>query len=252
MLLSFHACGKCRQCRADRPCFCHRHPEINHNAVRLSDRSSPARLGSGESVRSQYFGHSSFARMSVVPGDCVVPVSVDGNNDCLDPIYAPLGCGFQTGAGTILNVLRPSAADSVVIFGLGSVGLTALMAAVSPYCGARAVLAVDIQDTKLALASELGATVTINSRVCPDVAQQIKKETHGGADFAIDCTGIVGVMETAVECLAPKGTAACVGVPPADRTMKLDPLAFLLENKSLVGVVEGGALPKEVCSINLA
>ena len=134
----------------------------------MSDGSTPGKLD-GRSVRSQYFGHSSFAKARVVNEKCVVK--------CLYPedmqIYAPLGCGFQTGAGTVLNVLKPKEEDFTVIFDLGSVGLTALIAA--NYLKLSQIITVDIMREKLQLAKELGATHVINSKGSPDVVAEIKK-----------------------------------------------------------------------------
>lgn len=178
--------------------------------------------------------------MSVVNEKCVVRCEYPENM----AIYALIGCGFQTGAGTVLNVLKPEKDDSIVVFGLGSVGLSALMAA--KYMGVGQIIAVDIVDEKLQMAKELGATDSINSREIPDVVKGIKELTNGGATFTMDCTGRLGVIEDMVECLAPQGTAALVGVPPADAKIKLDPLWFLLNNKKLIGVIEGDSNPVEL------
>lgn len=240
VLLSFNTCGTCRQCESNHPSFCHTHPQINHSAVRRSDQSTPARLASGQSVRSQYFGHSSLFRMFVVKENCLVKID---QND-LKAIYAPLGCGFQTGAGTILNVLKPKPSETVAVFGLGNVGLTTLMAAA--YFGVSKIIAVDIQDPKLKSALELGATHTLNSGDRANIAENIKEMTSGSSDYALEFTGIPGVIETAVGCLGPTGTAATVGVPPSNSKIQIDPLAFLLDNKTLIGVIEGDSLPKEV------
>jgi Zn-dependent alcohol dehydrogenase len=159
-------------------------------------------------------------------------------------IYAPIGCGFQTGAGTVLNVLKPKMDDSIAVFGLGSVGLSALMAA--KYMGAGQIIAVDIVHEKLQMAKELGATHTVNSRETSDIVKGIKELTSGGATFTMDCTGRLGVIEDMIECLAPQGTAALVGVPPADAKINLDPLWFLLDNKKLIGVIEGDSNPVEL------
>jgi Zn-dependent alcohol dehydrogenase len=238
-LLSFNTCGHCKPCKTNHPAFCHNHPAVNHNAVRLSDRSTPARRPDGQSVRSQYFGQSSFAKMSVVNEKCVVPCS---HPEQLE-MYAPIGCGFQTGAGTVLNVLKPGHDDSIVIFGLGSVGLTALMAA--NYLQVGQIIAVDIVEDKLALAKELGATHAVNSGKSADVVKEIKNITEGGATFAIDCTGILKVIEDMIEAVGPQGTAAIVGVPRAGAQIKIDPLTFLLANKKFLGVIEGDSNPLE-------
>lgn len=239
VLLSFNTCGTCKPCTNGHPAFCHTHAAVNHNAVRLSDRSTPARTKDGRSVRSQYFGHSSFARHSVVNEKCVVKCDYPDQMD----IYAPIGCGFQTGAGTVLNVLKPGKDDSLVIFGLGSVGLTALMAA--KYIGVGQIIAVDIVQEKLQMAKELGASDLINSKQQSSIVEAIKKtsKTGAGATYAVDCTGVLSVIEHMVACLAPQGTAAIVGVPPPDANISIDPLMFLLDNKKLVGVIEGDSKP---------
>lgn len=240
VLLSYTVCERCKQCKDGHPSYCHLHPQLNHNGVRVSDRSTPARLEDGRAVRSQFFGHSSFSRMSVVHEQSVV--RCDYPEDMA--VYAPLGCGFQTGAGTILNVLKPQKHQSVVIFGLGSVGLTAIMAAKS--LGVETIIAIDIVEEKLALSKELGATHALNSLKHSDIVSTIKELTGEGADYAVDCTGLVKVIQSVIECLAPCGTAASVGVPPVGVKIEIDPLVFLLENKRYIGVIEGDSVPKKV------
>ena len=239
VLLSFNVCGKCPQCMSGHPSYCHDHPRINHSAVR-TDGSTPGSLADGRTVRSQYFGHSSFSKMSVVNEKCVVKCPYP---DSL-AIYAPLGCGFQTGAGTILNVLKPSKDQSVVISGLGSVGLAAVMAA--KYLGVKHIIALDIVDEKLEIAKQVGATDLINSRQIPDVVQTIKHITGAGAHFAVDCTGVTQVIELLIETIGPRGIVATVGVPPAGKKVQIDALSFLLENKIYMGVIEGDSVPAEV------
>ena len=147
------------------------------------------------------------------------------------PYYAAMGCGFQTGAGTVLNVLKPEKDDSVVIFGSGGVGLSAIMAAKS--LGVEQIVAVDLLEKKLELAKSVGATLTINPAKVPDVVKEIKElcKKNSGATYAIDCTGVLKVIEQCIECLAPCGTAVTVGVPPTEAKISIDPLTFLLENK---------------------
>lgn len=241
VLLSFNVCGKCKQCLADNPSCCHIHSPVNTGSVRLSDGSTPARLQDGTSVRSQCFGHSSFARMSVVAERSVVKCPYPEALAC----FAPLGCGFQTGAGTILNALKPDKTATVVIFGIGSVGLAALMAAA--YLQVKQLIAVDVVDSKLAIAKEFGATHVVNSRDCgaDSVQNRVREITDGGADYAIDCTGLIPVIESLFGCLAPCGTATTVGVPPPNAVVRIEPQTFLLENKRYIGVLEGGSHPQK-------
>lgn len=215
------------------PAFCYTHPQVNHHAVRLSDRSTLASLKTSLSVRSQYFGQSSFAKMSVVNEMCVVKCS---NPDAMH-LYGPLGCDFQTGAGTVLNILKLRKEDSLVLFRLGSVGFTALMAA--KYLKVSRIIAVDVVQSWLDLAKELGATDTINSIEENDVVKAIKILTDGGSSLAIDCTGIPKVIESVIASIRPPGTVVLVGVPIAGAEIKLNALEFLLENKKFIGVIEG-------------
>ncbi|CAK7199366.1 hypothetical protein SEUCBS139899_002044 [Sporothrix eucalyptigena] len=251
VLLSFNTCGRCCECVANRPSFCHVHVQANAGCVRLRDGSTPARLAeaSATPVLSQCFGQSSFLRTSVVAMRSVVVVPDALLADCtLDSgesilaAYAPLGCGFQTGAGTVLNVLRPTPADSVVIFGMGSVGLAALMAAANT--GVRQLIAVDIVADKLLLARDFGATHMVNSRDVADVPAEVRRISDGGVTYAIDCTGIIPIIESLFACLAPGGTAASVGVPPPGKKVQIDALSFLMENKRFIGVIEGCSVPQ--------
>ena len=110
VLLSFTVCGTCQPCLENRLTKCVVHPTVNFRATRLSDAATTsARLAAnGRPVRSQFFGQSSFSRISAVHERCVVrcpPLSAEGDL----ALYAPMGCGFQTGAGTILNILQPRA-----------------------------------------------------------------------------------------------------------------------------------------------
>ncbi|WQF88422.1 Putative alcohol dehydrogenase, zinc-type, GroES-like superfamily, NAD(P)-binding domain superfamily [Colletotrichum destructivum] len=242
VLLSFNSCGTCKTCESGHCAWCPDSTTINVNSVRTGDRSTPARLASdGRAVRSQFFGQSSFSRMSVVNEKSVVrcpPSAVEHMG-----VYAPLGCGLQTGAGTVLNVVKPGKEDSIVIFGLGSVGLAALMAARSLETGQ--IVAVDIVPERLELARELGATHTIDSRNSLNVVKDIRDVTGGGPTFALDCTGVLRVIEDMIACVGPMGTAVQVGVPPPGVEIKLDPQEFLLANKKYIGVIEGDANPSD-------
>ncbi|QLI68916.1 Aryl-alcohol dehydrogenase [Metarhizium brunneum] len=219
VLLSFNSCGK----------------------FRVSDGSTPARFAEGGTpIRSQCFGQSSFSRLSIVTENSVVKCPYP---DSLS-YYAPLGCGFQTGAGTVLNVLKPDKTNSVVIFGMGSVGIAALMAAA--YLQVKQLVAVDIVDEKLALAKEFGATVINPTKIGDEgIGAVVKRLTEGGADYAIDCTGRLAVIESLFTCLGLKGTAVSVGVPPPNSEIRINPQTFLMQNTSYIGVLEGESNPQK-------
>lgn len=241
VLLSYTICQKCDPCLENRPTFCFDHNGVNFRAIRQDDGSTPARLKDGTSVRSQFFGHSSFARMSVVEGYSVVKCPVP---DML-PCYSPLGCGFQTGAGTVLNAIKPTKSARVVVFGLGSVGIAALMAAA--HLEVRQLIGVDVVDDKLELVKTLGATHVVNSATeGANTAAKLIEITGGGADVAIDCSGAPSALQAAVDCIGYGGSAVSVGVPRPGVKIDIETLPFFLGNKTFRSVIEGEATPSKV------
>jgi aryl-alcohol dehydrogenase len=120
-----------------------------------------------------------------------------------------LGCGIQTGAGAVLNTFKAHAGSSIVIFGAGGVGLSAVMAA--QVAGCTTIIAVDINSDRLDLAKELGATHTV-SATDPELKDKLKTLTGGdGSDFALDTTGRPEVLRNAFEGLKQKGVAGLIG-----------------------------------------
>jgi aryl-alcohol dehydrogenase len=162
VVLSYQSCGQCRACRGDQPADCQRFYEANFGFQRLD--GSKALESSG--VRGHFFGQSSFATHTLATMRNLVKVPRTLPLELL----APLGCGLQTGAGTVMNSLAVKAGSSIAVFGAGAVGLAAVMAA--RIVGARTIIAVDIKPLRLKLALQLGATHTINNRR-GDLAQSL-------------------------------------------------------------------------------
>ena len=239
VILSYNHCGSCENCLASQPACCSNFEPLNISGRRL-DKSTSAKLLDGRELESQFFGQSSFLRHSIVSQYSVVP--------CPYPkdlaLYAALGCGFQTGAGTILNSLKPAVSDSLVIFGAGTVGLAAIMAA--KFLGLDQIIAVDILDDKLILAKELGATYTINSQGVADISRQIQQLTGGGARFAVECTGVSAVIDRLLDCVSAGGTAVLVGSPRPEFVLKLNPEKLLHESKTLRGICQGSSIARKV------
>lgn len=248
VLLSFQSCGTCDSCTSKNVSKCPLFHVLNLAATRWPEGTSPATMAAdGRPVGSQFFGQSSFARFSAVHERCVVK--------CAFPedlaIYAPMGCGYQTGAGTVLNILKPKPHHTVAVFGVGSVGFAAVMAAAA--VGVKELIAVDVVEGKLELAKALGATHAINSsKTEKGVVEEVKALTGGkGVDFAIDATGIPAVVGQMLDSLALAGTAASVGAPPPGQTIPIDVGMFFAGAKTWLTVIEGDAYPPEVVSPNL-
>ncbi|MFI2478702.1 zinc-binding dehydrogenase [Nocardia xishanensis] len=193
-----------------------------------------ATAADGLAVKARWFGQSTFATRTVVDARSAVVADRDLSLDVL----APLGCGIMTGAGTVLNVLAVRPGESVAVFGAGSVGLAALLAA--KVAGASQVIAVDLHPARLELAAELGADVTILGGDTESVVARIRKLTGAGTDHSIDTTGIPDIVVAALRSMRARGTCASVDVQTGDLVLD-GPTLF---GKQLVSVVEGNADPE--------
>lgn len=243
VLLTFSSCRTCSFCTRGSLGSCPGMTEINFAGGRLTDGSSPARLaGDGRPVRAQFFGQSSFSKLAVVRERSVVPLDADLDVGALG-MLAPLGCGYNTGASTVFNVLRPNKDASLAITGTGAVGFAALMAAKA--LGVGCIIAVDLVASKLEMAKELGATHTIDSSDGRDIATAIRELVPGGVDHIVETSGVMTVIEQGVTALGHGGTMALVGVPRPGQRLSIDPMDLLLSCKRLVGVIAGASDPHE-------
>jgi aryl-alcohol dehydrogenase len=241
VLLSITSCGACRPCLRGLPSYCRHGPRLLFGGAR-SDGSHTFSLDSVD-ISSPYFGQSSFAARSIVTANCAVSVPKDVPLDVL----CPFGCGFQTGAGTVLNDLKPYVGASIAVFGVGSVGLAAIIAAAN-LTPATKIIAVDVMESRLELAAELGATETINSSG-KDVVALIKAVTAGeGVDRALDTTGNTAIIEAMIASAANNGVVATVGAAPAGKFVSIEPADWIGRNVSYVGSCEGSSHPQTVCS----
>lgn len=232
VVMSFAHCGRCSHCLTGHPTVCQVFNQLNFGG-RMEDGS--VRLRQGAAELSTFFGQSSFGTYAVAHERNVVVVDKDVDLALL----GPLGCGIQTGAGTVLNRLRPEFGSSIAVFGCGAVGLSAIMAA--KIAGCPRIFAVDVHDSRLALARELGATHAWNGRDV-DVVAEIKAASDGGAHYAVETTGVPAVVRQSLQALRPLGTVAIVGVTP---TMEIDVHNDLMaEGKAMIGVIEGDSVPR--------
>lgn len=232
VVLSFAHCGNCGHCLTGHPTVCDTFNQLNFGGA-MDDGSR--RLAQGDQSLATFFGQSSFATYTTVKSRNAVKVDADVDLALL----GPLGCGIQTGAGTVLNRLKPEFASSIVVYGAGAVGLSAVMAA--KIAGCQHIIAVDVHDNRLALAKELGATHTLNGKEV-DVVTQIKQITAGGSHYALETTGVPQVVKQSLNALRPLGTVAIVGITPE---MSIDIHNDLMaEGKSMIGVIEGDAVPR--------
>lgn len=237
VVLGFNYCGTCLQCLHGEPAYCDLAYECNFGGERRD--GSTAFSADGERVSSHFFGQSSFASYSNVAANSVVKVDQDVPIELL----GPLGCGFGTGAGSILNALQVRPGDTVAVFGTGAVGSAAIMAAAA--VGAGTIVAVDLVDSRLEVAKEIGATHTVNSR-SEDLAEALSTLTDGrGLNYTLDTTGVPAVTRQAADALAKRGTAALVGAPPFGAEVSFEVGASLLKGWNFRTIIEGDAVPRD-------
>ena len=231
VVLSFDTCGACPSCADDHPAYCQQYPLLNFYGKR-PDGSATITDAAGQELNANFFGQSSFATYAVTHPRNTIKVRADAPLDLL----GPLGCGLSTGAGTVVNVLKPGPQSTVVVFGTGAVGMAALMAA--KLAGAGRIVAVDRVASRLALARELGATDTIDTST-QDLHEALL--ALGGIDRGVDTTGVPAVVEAAVAGLKERGELALLGATHDPQiTLSIFPL---ISGRVIRGVVNGDCDP---------
>ncbi|MEU6539030.1 NAD(P)-dependent alcohol dehydrogenase [Streptomyces sp. NPDC047000] len=230
VVLSFDSCGHCRNCRGAAPAYCDSFASLNlfggrgKEAPRLTDAA-------GGALAPRWFGQSSFAEYALVSArnavrvDPALPVELLG----------PLGCGFLTGAGAVLNTFAAGPGDTLVVLGAGAVGLAAVMAATA--AGVLTV-AVDRHPRRLALAERFGA-IPLPAGT-PGRAERIRRLTGGGAQYGLDTTASAPLVNDALRALRPTGSLGLVA-----RLRTALPLApgTLDRGRSIRHICEGDAVP---------
>jgi aryl-alcohol dehydrogenase len=236
VLLAAAYCGRCNRCRAGQMAYCENLFAADFGG-RRSDGST-ALSKDGEVISSHFFGQSSFSTYSNVVEESIVKIDADVPLE----IVAPLGCGIQTGAGTVLNELKPGLNSTLVVLGTGAVGSGAIMA--GRVAGCRKVIAVDIHPARLELARELGATDTINTKE-KDLTEEIMRITDGaGADYIVDTTARPELLRQAADSLGLRGTLALVGAaaPGTEATFEIG--LSLVKGWTFKTVIQGSSVPQ--------
>lgn len=235
VILSYDYDGTCRHCLTGHPSSCINWGKLNFAGVR-PDRSVAFTREDGSPIHN-FFNQSSFTTETLVQERNITVIDKDID---LRKV-GPLGCGFVTGSGTVFNGLNPKEGTTIAIVGTGAVGSAALMAAKIKGCSK--IICVDIHDSRLEMAKELGATDTINS-LNEDWVDKVHEITNGeGVDFAIDTTGISAIMHQAITALASGGHLAPIAVTA--KTLEFMPWNEITAlQKHVDGVLMGDAIPQ--------
>lgn len=233
VVLSFDSCHECASCTSGHPAYCELFAAMNYFGTRLD--GSPTLQQGSDDVHGSWFGQSSFGTHAVAS----VRNAVKVDKDLPLELLGPLGCGLLTGAGAVLNVLRPQPGQSIGVWGLGTVGLAAVMAAKAAGC--ETIVAVDMNSDRLAIAKEFGATHVFDPTEHTDLVWEISEQV-GGLDYTVEAVGLGSVIRQALETLKSPGTCATLGLQTLENEITVDQ-GHLLIGRTLTGVIEGDADP---------
>jgi len=236
VVVSFPWCGACPNCKRDMISHCMNSRQLKMRGTR-ADGSTLMRQDNGAPVYSAFFQQSSFATYAIANERHVVNVRKDAPLELL----GPLACSGQTGAGAVLISIRPKPGDAIAVFGVGAVGLSALMAA--RIAGCDPIIAIDVHDRRLMLARELGATHTLNHSGRPDVVAEIRKITGCGVRFSVETSAQPSVLREAVDALMPAGTCVLLGSARSGTEVRLE-MPFLQNGRIVRGVIQGESCPQ--------
>jgi aryl-alcohol dehydrogenase len=234
VVLSWDCCGACTSCKAGKDPYCLNFFLHNFNGAR-PDGTTTLRKGD-QVIHGSFFCQSSFADFALANERNVVKVREDVPLE----ILGPMGCGVMTGAGAVMNTLQARPGDSIAVFGVGTVGVSAVLAAV--VCGCTTIIAVDINSERLEMAKELGATHTVNASEV-DPVERILGLTGGGSQYTLECVGNPKVFRQAVDVLPLCGICGLIGVVPPGTEVNLD-MDRIMNGRTIRGIIEGDAIPE--------
>lgn len=226
-------CGHCAPCAGGRPALCEPGARANGEGRLLSGQR---RWSDGDGTLQHHLGVSCFAGHTVVSARSAVRIDAD----LPPPIAALFGCAVMTGVGAVVNTAGVRAGESVAVFGLGGVGLAALLGARA--VAAQPLVAIDVHPGKLALAKELGASHVIDAR-SEDPVAAIRDISGGGVQHAIESVGSERVLAQAYAATARGGTTVTVGLPAPDRMFSVPAVSLVAEERCVRGSYMGSAVP---------
>jgi S-(hydroxymethyl)glutathione dehydrogenase / alcohol dehydrogenase len=209
-------CGHCQYCLTGRTHLCQSRP--------VRTPQEPPKLTWNGAPVNQFANLSAYAEKMLVHENGLVKVRDDMPLDR----GALIGCGVTTGVGAVLNTARVEAGATVAVYGAGGVGLAVIQGA--RIAGAGMIIAVDVFESKLAKAKELGATHTVDSSKV-DPVKAIREMTNGGVEYAFEAIGLKKAAEQAFECIRPGGTATVIGMIPVGQKIELEGSVFLREKR---------------------
>ena len=228
-------CGKCRSCLVGKPYTCERVPVTAMLYGSMADGTTRLKRLAGEKVH-HFLCQASFAEYAVIEEEAAVKVPDDAPLD----IVCLLACGASTGIGAVVNKAQVAAGSSVAVFGCGGIGLAAIMAA--NLVGALRIFAVDLLDSKLEMARELGATDLINA-AREDPVEKIQAAQEWGVDYGFEAIGNPAAITQAFNATRPGGMTVVLGIAPLGATFTIEAWRFL-GDMVLTGCAAGCLRPR--------
>lgn len=227
------SCGRCEMCREGRPALCLPASKANMAGTMIDGTT---RLHKDGTRIFHHSGVAAFAEFAVISQNALVKI------DASVPFEqaALFGCAVVTGVGSVVNTANVRPGQSIVIVGLGGVGLSAMLAAIAS--GAGRVIAVDINDDKLLLARQLGAHHAFNAKA-GNCVESIRAVTDGGAHIAIETAGAPMALDMAYKVTRRGGTTVAAGMPGPEASITLSHLSLVGEERTLKGSYMGSCVP---------
>jgi S-(hydroxymethyl)glutathione dehydrogenase / alcohol dehydrogenase len=227
-------CNRCPTCLAGRPTLCETFPATTF-AGAMPDGTSRHRTQDGMALK-PYLSSATMAEFAVIHENGIVPLQEGVPFD----VAAVIGCAVMTGVGAVLNQAQAKPGSSAAIIGCGGVGLSTLLGC--KLAGCYPIIAVDVMQSKLDFALELGATHAINSRDT-DAVSAMRDITRLGPDYAFDSVGIGSTISLALQCVRTDGTAVVMGLGAVKEEVSISPAALVLGNRRLLGSFAGSGRP---------
>jgi Zn-dependent alcohol dehydrogenase len=228
------SCGRCVPCASGRPSLCE--PGAAANVAGTLLGGERRWLDANGTTLHHFLGVSGFAEYTVVSARSAVRI----DHDLVPEIAALFGCAVMTGVGAVVNAARVSAGESVAIFGLGGVGLAAVLGAHAS--GANPLIAIDVAAHKFELARSLGATHCIDA-ADPNAIERLRELSQGGVQFAIESVGDERVLAQAYAATRRGGTTVTVGLPAPGRMLTIPAFNLVTEERTIKGSFMGSAVP---------
>jgi alcohol dehydrogenase len=227
-------CGRCVFCASGRPALCENGAAANAAGTLLSGARRFSN-GAGDPIH-HFLGVSAFGRHTIAAEESLVKI---------DPAFplekaALFGCAVLTGVGAVVNTARAEPGAAVAVFGLGGVGLSAVMGA--RLAGAHPIIAVDLLKDKLGAARTAGATHTVDASTA-DPVQAIRDLTAGGAHYAFESVGSEQALMQAYRATRRGGVTVSMGLPAASKLFSAPAMQLVTEERTIKGSFMGSAVP---------